>query len=278
MFGHNMRLLTLGEVEYGPGDRVFRASGLVPSGLAMAFVAGIAGLIAWRSYAGLPLIVLIPGASVMAGAALIAGASALKSIRRTNWLLICGEGRLLIKFRSYLNTRFPEDDPQVVSIGAGEITAVGRSTLTMRTPDSEGWSEQTSAYLDLSVNCDLSALKEALKHEHRLGRSESTVWQDYPVSVAGDDVIRIEWKSPSARIRPGISVALALLGQYFPNKADFSEALDLTQTGSLDRAEMDSRILDLAERGRKLDAVKLAQTAYGYGLREALDFVEGLFK
>jgi hypothetical protein len=273
-----MTLLTLRQVQCAQGNRVFRASGLAPAGLAMALVAAIIGLIVCRSYAGFPLIVLIPSASLMAGAALIAGASALKSIRPTNWLLICQEGRLLIKFRSYLNTGFPEDDPQVISIGVGEITAVGQSTLTIRTPDAEGSSQQTSVYLDLCVNCDLSALKEALNHEHQLGRTESTVWQDYPVSVAGDHVIRIEWKSPATRIRPRISVALALLGGYFPITRDFSEALDLTQTGNPDKDEMDSRILALAEKGRKLDAVKLAQTAYGYSLSEALDFVEGLSK
>jgi ribosomal protein L7/L12 len=41
---------------------------------------------------------------------------------------------------------------------------------------------------------------------------------------------------------------------------------------------MDSQILALAERGRKIDAVKVARTTYGYSLREAVDFVDGLSK
>jgi hypothetical protein len=274
-----MRLLKLSEVEYTPGDKVFRASALVQAGFAALFVAVIAGLICWRVYGGLPLILLIPSGAGVGLGVLIAGASAVKAMRGSNWLVIWGQDRLLIKFRSYLNTHFPPDDPQVALLRASEITAARQSTLTLRTPsDEESWSQQTSVFLEISVNCDLSALREALKHEHQLGRTESTVWQNYPVSVAGENVIRIEWKSSQTRIRPGISAALRLLGRCSAIKESSSERLDLTRTRHLNRAEMDSQILALAERGRKIDAVKVARTTYGYSLREAVDFVDGLSK
>jgi hypothetical protein len=274
-----MRLLKLREVDYTKADKVFRASALVQAGLAALFVAAIAGLICWRVYGGLPLILLIPSGAGLGLGAIIGGVSAVKAMRPSNWLLIWGQDRMLVKFRSYLNTQFPQDDPQVVCLRASEITAVSQSTLSLRTPsDEEGWSQQTSVYLEISVSCELSALKEALKHEHKLGRTEATAWQDYPVSLAADDVIRIEWKSPRTRVRPKISVTLRLLSRQFEVKEASSESLDLTRPRNLNRAEMDSQILALAERGRKMEAVKVARTTYGYSFREALEFVDGLSK
>jgi len=47
---------------------------------------------------------------------------------------------------------------------------------------------------------------------------------------------------------------------------------------SLDRREVEDRILELAEQGRVVAAVNLTRRAYGYGLREARQFVQELIR
>ncbi len=272
-----MKVMKLSEVDYAPSDRVFRASVPRQTGFAALFIAIVICLVAWRVYAGFPLILLVPSVAGLTLGALMAGSAALKATRSTNWLLICGEKRVMIKFRSYLNTCFPQNDLQAVCLDTSEIKFARQAAFTLKVSSkTEGVAQETSVFLDLAVDCDLSKLRHCLEHEHELGRTQSTVWQDYPVSVMPDNVIRIEWKSPRTRISPKISVALQALGDSSVIDESINESLDLTGRQALSKAEMDSQILALASKGRKMDAIRVARTAYGYSAREALDFVDGL--
>jgi ribosomal protein L7/L12 len=40
--------------------------------------------------------------------------------------------------------------------------------------------------------------------------------------------------------------------------------------------DLDSQILDLAERGKKLDAISMVRQKYGYSLAQSKEIVEGL--
>ena len=98
----------------------------------------------------------------------------------------------------------------------------------------------------------------------------------YPVSVAENRTIRIEWQSPCDKIQPGINKAIALLADRGINIEPLSkEVLDMTLTSS-EKTDMEDRILFLAQRGEIIAATKLARKAMGMRLPDAKKFVEDL--
>jgi len=51
---------------------------------------------------------------------------------------------------------------------------------------------------------------------------------------------------------------------------------DYTALGALKRHEQESKLLELVESGRIMDAIRLARSLYGYDVTEAKQFVDGL--
>lgn len=216
----------------------------------------------------------------MAGALLIfaiTGAAAKKALRPTNWLVAWNGKRLLIKFRSYLNTNFDPDDPQVVELSLSDIEWIRESKTVLETPDSDGGVERERVvFLEICLKSDAAALRDRLAYEQNLTLKRGATWRDYPVSVVDDRVIRIEWKSARNRIRPGIESVLGALGQSTRIESGEGQARGVISAAG--RARLDSEILQLAQSGRTMQAIKAARKAYGYDLNEARRFVNQLLQ
>jgi hypothetical protein len=239
-----------------------------------------------------------------------------KRLRPSNWLVKTRTNSLLIKFRSYLNDRFLEADPVVVEIPWSEIQWIRKTTETMTSPSRGSNTASTTSfhtYLDLKLNApEIEELKQALDTEtnrkaplsekvrlkrelfrarkrkaprpeilrlkqeirsdrlrHQPGQSGAT-HRHYPVRVIEPSILRIEWNG----ITPRIKKALGLFSQ----RAAVEPTLKLRPQDwqSLQGQDLDDRILDLAQRGDTLGAVKLVRRKYGLALGESKQFVEDL--
>jgi hypothetical protein len=286
LLGSQMKLLVLQDVAFNNLDGRFRHSPLADLITLLVFFSLVAGAICWYWFGDLPLYAVI----LFGGFMLIMGRMAFfnfrKSLAPTNWLLAIGPDRILIKFRSFLNSHFPSADPQVVSLDPSEIASARITTQWIKAPGLHS-RRQTSfhTFLDLHVpSVDLAPLKERVKYERtlkaqKIGKHVSLKVRHYPVSVMGEDTIRIEWPSPLIYFAPGIKKALAALDrQGIRLESPKKEKIDLTRKGRSDLKSAEDKILYLAERGNFPAAVKLARRTYRLSLTEAKQFVEGLME
>ena len=260
-----------------------------PHLIALAAFCGLAvGSFLWNSFGDLPTGVFIP----LCFFSILLGFHALSTLRKaltpSNWLLIMDRDTVSIKFRSYLNSHFPETDPQVIRIPQGEIDSARITKQKITQYSGLNSSRQTSYHTFLDLNLrerDLSPLQEQLKKERntkapqtgRFIKSRSKAMH-YPVSVAGPDTIRIEWRSPHDQIQPGIKKVIELFSRNGIKIEPLSkEVLDMTLTSS-EKAELEDRILFLAQRGETIAAIKLVRKAMGMNLTDAKKFVEELIQ
>ncbi|CAA6678178.1 Unannotated [Lentimonas sp. CC4] len=182
---------------------------------------------------------------------------------------------------------FPQEDPQVAELKLTEIESANITKQTLKAPGADNATTTSfHTFLDLHTpSTDLQPLKAQLKYERtckapKTGRlvTSSSKYQHYPVSIVGEHTVRIAWRSPSDRITPNIKTALkAFSRQGIRIDPLQKETHDLTKTASEQTAQ-DDQILQLAEHGNMLAAIKLTRKSYGMRLTEAKAFVEDLLQ
>jgi len=279
--------MTLKEINTTALYAQFKQSPLAQLIAAMLFVGLIMGTVCWHYFGDFPLGGVIFSGGFFGLFAWISFSSFKKSLAPTNWILSVGPDRILVKFRSYLNSHFPQTDPQVVQFHPSEIQSARITKQRITAPGSRN-RRVTSfhTFLDLNISeQDLTPLKEQLKYERSLkmpltGKfvKSSGKSRHYPVSVVDNRTIRIEWRSPWDIVIPSIKKAInKLRRQGISIEALQKEVIDLTRDRA-DQKRMEDNILHLAERGNLLAATKLARRTYGFGLTEAKDFVEDLLE
>ena len=206
--------------------------------------------------------------------------SARSSLGRTNWLMKARPGRLLIKYRSFHNHHFPEEDPVIVEILSGDVEWVREVDETMTAPSSDEGGDRTchSTFLDLKLSpkLDLSQIKQALHTERKrkapMKGFTSSKTLHYPVQFVEPGILRLEWQG----IRPTIKQALRILRMQFSlNTGEIFKAKEWDQ---LEGQELEDHILDLAQRGRTLKATRLANLKLNLSTTEAVQFVEDLME
>ncbi len=207
-----------------------------------------------------------------------------KSLAETNWLLAIGLSSVYVKFRSYLNSDLPANDKQIVSFSCSEIKSVN-ITKQRIIAYSSGNSTSTSFHTFLDINFarpDLTQLKDQIKEERKKRiktRHGSFKNNHYPVAVVDEDTVRIEWRSPTDIVVPGIKKVLDAFREYNVTVAPtIKEVIDTTGRDKKDKAKAEDNIIKLAERGNIMAATKLARKTYKMKLADAREFVEGLLK
>ena len=200
--------------------------------------------------------------------------------RATNWLVRLADEGIYVKFRSYLNHHFPVDDRTVVFIPYREMRTVRhvRETQELPDPDGRGTITRRRTIVEIELKEIALQIEQALATERRteapkVGHwygSSSGKYRHYPVRMATPKTLAIEWG-----VRPAVGSFLGALAVHVPVESAEVHR-DYTVTGDLQRAEQESRLVELAEKGQILDAVQLARIIYGYDLSEAKRFVEGL--
>jgi hypothetical protein len=230
----------------------------LPPAIFMYFGAAFIGLFAWMTFRQLRA-----------------------SLKPANWLLRCNDTGVIIKYRSFYNSRFPGSDVQAVGLEYSEI-AWARIVKERRTSpgmgETRGNMTQRLTYLELGVaNAETSALEAHLQAEQMVKPQGMAVTLDYPVEVLPGGIIRMRWKTSGGYgISPPVDKAIRCLGGHIGILAADATKVDLTHRSISKPGEEDAKILALAKSGDKMGAEQLARESYGCSLTEAVAFVKKL--
>ena len=274
-----MKIITLKEINITPLDIRFKQSSFVIA-IGLALVTGLmAGAVFWHYRKGFPLSMVIIGCGILTVFLLVLIMQLKKSLAQDNWILLIKPNQIFVKFRSYLNSHYHKEDPQVVSFQPDEIE-YARITKQKMINFGKRNSKTLSfhSFLDLCImKQDLSPLKQQITYERNI-KIKSVSSAHYPVSIAEEHIVRIEWRSHHDYVTPGLKKALAALSaEGIRIESLNKETVDLTITPT-DKNAMETKILRLAEQGENIAAIRLTRKVYGLSLSEAKNFVEGLTK
>jgi hypothetical protein len=271
-----MRLLTQAQVERRPDDLVVRQSRWTAAASATAFAGIAAGVAAavqlgwlpgffWVSAVILGLIALLPLGQLRA------------ALRSSNWTVIARGDVLFVKLRSYLNHHFDADDEVVLELTASDVGAARERVQQMQSTLGDGTVRWTQVDVEFDLDGDTTDIADALeaeRHRRPPHRAVSSHSRHRPVSMPAEGTIRIAWRGRQDRLTPAASSLLDRLGPAVPTDVTDEDRRPDTLSGD----EVDALVLDLAESGATIDAVKLLRERYGYGLAEAKQFVDGLLR
>jgi hypothetical protein len=257
------------------GDVIFRQSRMgvflgVPVCLGLA---GVGVFLLYDPQAPHALAWILAGGGALAALALLRRVA--RAVSSTNWLVRYDGRRLLVKIGPPLS-----HDPVRVfaaEFQREEIEWIRRHERVTITQEAGRAAESSSSCLELKLrDVDLADLRAAIATAGAPREWRGwTVSTEIPVSLTGEELVRIEWVSKSAFIMPSLKKALRLLGADLPVQAAVSERNDFT-IPSADKEKMDQQIIECVERGQILQATKLARQRYGYSLAEAREFVAQL--
>lgn len=272
-----MRLLRNTEVPDGRSLTTFRTSSLRAGFWALLLLGITCFLGAGFLYApdDLPRVAwvfLIPIGGLFLTVLAIVSLAALSDFRATfrssNWVLRVGKGGLWLQLRSFRNTHFEEADETAAFLGFLELAGARRASERIRSGSDD--TETTVHWLELvPAEVGLEPLRAAVQAERErkgptrrlLGISSSGRSRHAPVVVTQDGNVRVDWHGRRMlRVLRKNGVKL------------------LDDVGPMESGERDSdgAILELAEEGQALAAIKLARVTHGMGLAEAKAFVDGL--
>jgi len=277
-----MQLMCLADVPLDQHDRVFHYSRLRAVTGAMILIAIALGALAfgWLKNAWLAYYI----AAVVAICLLIFQKLVTASFRSSNWLIRMTDHGLFVKFRSYLNHRFSDQDPTVVFLPYSEIRSVKLVKERQELPDRDDDNRSTTIIrtrriIDFELAGDSTELTQALAKErervfakptHGAGRTSSR-YQHFPVRLASPMLLRIEWG-----VVPGAQALLDDLSRHTLVQHAEETTRDFVNLDGLSQEEQEVRLRELVESGEMIGAVTMARKLYSYDLTTAKHFVEGL--
>ena len=203
--------------------------------------------------------------------------------RPTNWLVRMTDDGLFIKFRSYLNYRFSDQDPTVVFIPYSELSSAKlgkeRQAIPVRDGGNPRATSRTRRFIELQLAGNSEPLADALAGESKRvfakpadgGANVSTRYQHLPVRLATPNLLRIEWG-----VVPNAQTILGALTRHTLVDHATAVSKNFVYFDGLSREEQESRLLELAQSGDMIGAVTMARTLYAYDLATAKHFVESL--
>jgi hypothetical protein len=268
--------MRLTDVPFIGRERIFYHSrfGAVAGGLlVLAVVFGLVGFgwvkSAWPAYLSAVVVFLC---------LLIFHQLILARFRPSNWVLRLNDDRMLIKFRSYLNDRFPQSDLTVVLLPLSEL----RSAKLVREKQElknyrghVGTITKRRKYVELEVSGDCRQLTEELaKERERVIKGKaiaSARYEDFPVRVTAPGRIQIDWT-----VVPRVQTLLGAITRHTLVRPAEAASKDFANLENLPRKQQEARLLELAESGDKIAAIAMARQLYAYDLTTAKRFVEEL--
>jgi ribosomal protein L7/L12 len=96
-------------------------------------------------------------------------------------------------------------------------------------------------------------------------------YNHYPVHLASSTRLQLEWN-----VVPKANAFLNAMSRRTNVLTSIKVSQDYADLETSSREERKSRLLELAETGDKMAAVKIARALYSFNLKEAKEFVEGL--
>lgn len=283
-----MRFHTLLHAPIRPGDLVYRESSLHKLiGLLLALVISPLFFAFYQKGLGRNdgfwLFVLALGAILTLFYICWIGHALLRTLDSQNWGVRARPGGLLIKFRSYKHTHLPQDRRVIVELEPAEIDwlRIKHVSQTIGRHRHAGRPRHRHSYTYLEIKpagVDLSQFKTLLQEEQQL-RPAGFNKDESPVHIGAEGgLIRVLWRdSGSTFLTPTETRAAEQISKILnvPVRHD-NDATPAPLTAADKTREQENRILELAECGDAIGAVKLAQKVYGFSLAQAHRFVEEL--
>ena len=277
-----MQLMRSADVPLDQRDRVFHYSGFraVTGAMILVVIALGALVFGWLKNAWIAYYV----AAVVAICLLIFQRLVTARFRSSNWLIRMTEHGLFVKFRSYLNHHFSDQDPTVVSLPYSDIRSVKLVKERQELPDRDDTNQSTKIIrtrriIDLELAGDSTQLAQTLAKERErvfakptqcAGRTSSR-YQHFPVRLASPMLLRIEWG-----VVPDAQTFLDSLTRHTLVRDSEETSRDFVNLDGLSREEQEVRLRELVESGEMIGAVTMARKLYSYDLTTAKHFVEGL--
>jgi len=170
------------------------------------------------------------------------------------WLALTTDDGVYVKYRSYRNVSWSDEDLQVVLVPYRVVAGARIDQRTWRTPETltrDTRSERVT-YVELElVDADLGELQQRLADE-RVGKPArsaggSKTWRHFPVSVEPGNVLRIEW-----RARPGAAAFVESLAAH-----GVQIRAPAATTADLRKAPTEEQVRELARRGQLIDLIRV---------------------
>lgn len=192
------------------------------------------------------------------------------TMRPSNWLMhIAGDG-VYIKFRSYLNSHYPDDSPTVLHVPFSEIRAVRAARKTVTSPENHREKDRdTVRFLEIELNhTDTAELAKALAHERALPpiTNGASKFHDYPLRLVSGDTLGLLWN-----VSPGLRTAKETLAKHVTLEED--RVYPDLHWERISDEEKDALIVELADYGKRIAAKRLAAMQYGITRSEAGDYI-----
>jgi hypothetical protein len=198
-----------------------------------------------------------------------------------NWLVRRTDSGLYIKFRSYLNYHFPDDDPCVLYVRFDEIARANLLRERLDTPQRNTTAATTSyqTIVELHLHTDWHAAWQAIADEEgRQGPKQklligtgSTTVNDHPVRTVADGTLQIQWSA-----RPSARAFLSDLAQQVTVTPAEKEHVDLAQLKHTSAEEQDARLRELVLSGKTIEAIEVKRLLDGSSLEAAKAYVDRL--
>jgi hypothetical protein len=277
-----MQLMHLADVPLDPCDRVFYYSRFRAIAGAMSFCAIAIGLLVlgWVKNAWLAYYV----AAVIAICLLIFQRLVTARFLSSNWLMRMTDHGLFVKFRSYLNHHFSNQDPTVLFLPYSEVRSARLVKERRELPDLDDGSGLTNTIktrrlIELELAGDSTELSEALADERKrvfnkpIRGSAKMRYHHLPVRLASATLLTIEWS-----VVPRVEKFLDALTRHTLVQSVHKSSKDFVDLQSLSPADQESRLRELAEAGDMIEAVAIARQLYSYDLTTAKAFLESLIE
>ena len=175
------------------------------------------------------------------------------------------------QFFTYLDMKLNLSDEELKEIQQGLMSEIKMKPLTSTVGELRH--ELFKARKLKAPKHEIDHIKQRLRHEKTIkhkNKQSGVKYNDYPVSLVKDSVLRIRWNG----IKPNIKKTLAFFSDHTRIESDIDFETD--STVQLDGKALDDMILDRITKGDKLDAMALAKQHYGYSTIEAKNFIDEL--
>jgi hypothetical protein len=185
-----------------------------------------------------------------------------KRLKPGNWLVLRSADGLFVKYRSYLNAHFPEDDEQIVFLPYSAISAARLHRRRWLTPSAKGGTQHKSAtFVEIQLNDPQQAAVIAAKLAAERGNKgpRRKTWygsatpgryQDFPVQIATDGSLAITWNAEHVDV------------------ADAARTDDNWRDASSPEAEA-AAVSTLGRMGDGFAVIRLLRRKFGFSLSDA---------
>lgn len=262
-----MKLLSADRILLSPDDLVFRQSWVRPMLASLAAFGAVGALAVWGTRHQLPVLL----AAVVSLPALFLGAMtaamAWDTLVSNAWVFAVGRDRVLVRLRVSGPARGTPAD-EVVEVSRAEIHLVRSWAITTRAPQARIYTSDLYLDVELHPTVDTTAVAGRLLASLQRPLTTGLNWSTHPVTLLAGDTLRIQWRTTSVQLAPGIGRALSAFGPLvaapvgqcieFDNRTgDDPEALDRLRALVLEGNDMRARRIALralrwsAERTRQ---------------------------